>query len=64
MSLRYSRSYDCEDGDLLVEQSPFYVLPDFQSRNLCNYPLDQACVIKLSGLDGFSGIRSSLALDR
>ena len=36
-----SEVFDCEDGDLLVEQSPFYVLPDFQSRNLYNSPLNQ-----------------------
>ena len=28
---RYSNSWD---GDPLVKQSPFYVLPDFQSRNV------------------------------
>ena len=33
-SLRYLGSCNCSDGDLLVELSPFYVVPDFPIKKL------------------------------
>jgi hypothetical protein len=32
--LRYLGRCDCSDGDLLVELSPFYVVPDFPIKRL------------------------------